>query len=116
MLEEGVRKVIGRNISMVRQRCGMTQAELAELAGAAVEDVVHGENGDVEISVELLMGICDATGTTADEILAGAYDGDDAGEGTSCEENEISIKNIRPEDRALMEHIYYFLSNKKPAR
>ena len=116
MLEESKRKAIGRNISTARQRCDMTRAKLAELTGVAVEDIVHGEDGDGEISLELLLDICAATGTMPGEILAGTCEGECAGEGASYRDEGLSLEKIQPEDRALMEHIYYFMANKKPKR
>lgn len=116
MLGEEKRNAIGRNICAARQRRDMTQGRLAELAGVAVEDIAHAEDGIGDVSLELLLEICAATGTAPEAILAGAYVEDNAREGSSLGGETFSFEDIQPEDRALMEHILYFMAHKKPTR
>lgn len=122
MLSEERRSAIGRNICEARQRQGMTQAKLAEVTGAAVEVIAHAESGDDEISLEMLLEICSATGTLPDDILAGAYVINDAGKDLATSEaahqgeENFSVADVSPEDRELLDHIVYFMAHKKPAR
>ncbi len=122
MLEERKRNAIGCNISAARQQCGMSLAKLAELTGTAKNGIAHVESGSAELSLDLLLKICSVTGASPNEILAGAYVRDDAGqdssssEGTTQGEEKFFVGDVSPQDRALLEHIFYFMANKKMQR
>ncbi len=122
MLGEMSRSVIGRNISVARQQCGMSLAELAELTDTDTDGIAHLESGSAELSLDLLLKICSVTGASPNDILSGAYVTDNAGqdssssEGITQGEENFFVGNVSPEDRALLEHIFYFMANKKLPR
>ena len=121
MLKEEERNVIGRNICAARQLRNMTQARLAELVEATTERIARVESGHAEPSLELLLKICSVTKTSPDDILEGAYvrdvaAKDSAWEGASQEEEGFFVGDVSLEDRALLEHILYFMTHKKSGR
>jgi predicted transcriptional regulator len=62
-----IRLALSRSL---KDRCkrSMTQAELATKMGASQPRVAMAENGDISVSIELLMRSLLATGVTAQEI------------------------------------------------
>lgn len=48
---------LGQRLAAARQRCGMTQADLAEKLGVSKAAVAHLEHGRVKLSVERLVQI-----------------------------------------------------------
>ena len=60
---------IGNKILVLRKKCGLTQAELAEKAGLADRTYADIERGNVNMRIETLLKICDALHITPDAIL-----------------------------------------------
>ena len=60
---------IGNNLHAIRKRMGLTQSELAELAGLADRTYADIERGSVNMRLETLLRICDVLHITPDEIL-----------------------------------------------
>lgn len=60
---------IGNKILEFRKVLGLTQAELAEKAGLADRSYADIERGNVNMRIETLLKICDALGTTPDNLL-----------------------------------------------
>ena len=64
-------RLIGRQIAMYRHRAGLTQEELAETCNMSVSYLNRIENGHKRGSLDVLMTIADALGTTMDNLLLG---------------------------------------------
>jgi DNA-binding XRE family transcriptional regulator len=62
-----IRLALSRSLKDRRKR-SMTQAELAKKIGSSQPRVAMAENGDMSVSIELLMRSLLATGVTAQEI------------------------------------------------
>lgn len=62
-------RMIGNKLLMVRKRMGMTQAEVAELAGLSDRTYADIERGTVNMRTETILRICNALHITPDEIL-----------------------------------------------
>ena len=60
---------IGNNLLAVRKRAGLTQMEVAEIAGLSNRTYADIERGTVNMRVETLLKICDALSITPNEIL-----------------------------------------------
>ena len=60
---------IGNKLLAIRKRTGMTQAELAEVAGLSMRTYADIERGSVNMRVETILRICEALRITPDEIL-----------------------------------------------
>ena len=65
---------IGQNLSAIRLRHGLTQAELAEAADVTTSHIGHVENGSRGISLELVLKICRTLRATPNDLLAGEYE------------------------------------------
>lgn len=63
-------KTLGGRLRTLRQRQGMTQAELATKIGIKQPMLSLYERGDVRLTALLLVDFAQALGVTADEILA----------------------------------------------
>lgn len=61
--------IIGNKLQAFRKRSGMTQAEVAEVAGVSDRTYADIERGTVNMRVETLLRICDALHITPDEVL-----------------------------------------------
>lgn len=68
MLIYDMRK-IGNKILAMRKKTGLTQAEIAEIAGLADRTYADIERGNVNMRIETLLKICDALRVTPDAIL-----------------------------------------------
>lgn len=66
-------KLIGKNIKKYRKAKGYTQAQLAEKISISTIHMSHLETGNVSMSVECLIKICDFLDVTPDNILLGEY-------------------------------------------
>lgn len=62
---------IGRYIQHLRKNAGMTQKELAERLNISFQAVSKWENGDALPDTGLLLELCSALNTTADQLLQG---------------------------------------------
>lgn len=60
---------IGNNLHAHRKRMGLTQSEVAELAGLADRTYADIERGSVNMRLETILRICDVLHVTPDEIL-----------------------------------------------
>jgi transcriptional regulator with XRE-family HTH domain len=63
--------LIGRRIREVRQKTGMSQASLADLAGCNDSYISNIERGDKQVSLTALVAVADALEVTADVLLFG---------------------------------------------
>lgn len=64
-------KKMGMRIRQVRKVKGWSQDELAKKCGISMSFLGHIERGTRIMSLETLVGICNALGTGADELLWG---------------------------------------------
>ena len=62
---------IGRYIQHLRKAAGMTQKDLADQLNVSFQAVSKWENGDALPDTGLLLALCDALHTTADQLLNG---------------------------------------------
>lgn len=60
---------IGNKLLAIRKKTGLTQAEVAELAGISDRTYADIERGTVNMRVETLLQICRALHITPDEVL-----------------------------------------------
>ena len=60
---------IGNKLVAIRKRMGMTQVEVAEVAGLSSRTYADIERGTVNMRVETILHICEALHITPDEIL-----------------------------------------------
>ncbi len=60
---------IGARIRAYREKCGITQRELAEQIGVQYAVISNWETGRNRPNVDILLKLCDAFCTTADELL-----------------------------------------------
>ena len=60
---------IGNRLLILRKRSGLTQAEVAEVAGLSDRAYADIERGSVNMRVEATLRICQALRITPDEIL-----------------------------------------------
>ena len=60
---------IGNKLLAIRKRLGMTQNEVAEVAGLSDRTYADIERGNVNMRIETVLRICDALHITLDEIL-----------------------------------------------
>lgn len=60
---------VGNKLLSIRKRAGMTQAEVAEVAGLSSRAYADIERGSVNMRVETVLHICEALHITPDEIL-----------------------------------------------
>jgi len=61
--------VNGERLRSVRERCGYTQAQLADRAGVGQSLISQLENGHVEIEVGTFKRICKSLATSADFLI-----------------------------------------------
>lgn len=112
------KKNIGQNLRTLRRQCGITQADLAEKTGVSTDHISHAEIGSGTISLPLLLEICKLLDVTPNDVLAGEYAPDTfEKEPDFCENGmynkTISFKDVNPEDRMILEHMYEFMTNRK---
>ncbi len=60
---------IGNKLLAIRKRMGLTQAEVAEIAGLSDRTYADIERGSTNMRVETVLRICEALHITPDEIL-----------------------------------------------
>lgn len=68
------RRTIGNRLLTMRKKRGLTQAEVAELAGLSDRTYADIERGTVNMRLETLLHICRVYGATPDEILVSELD------------------------------------------
>ena len=61
---------IGNNLLTARKRLGLTQAEVAELAGLSDRTYADIERGTVNMRIETLLRICDVLHITPNDIIS----------------------------------------------
>lgn len=64
---------VGKNIQLLRNAFGYSQAELAERLGVSTIHLSHIETGKVGMSVEILILICNHLSVTPNDILSGEF-------------------------------------------
>ncbi|MBR3765366.1 MAG: helix-turn-helix transcriptional regulator [Clostridia bacterium] len=62
-------EAIGQRVRGMRRALKLTQGELAELVGISASFLGHIERGTRILSVDTLMALCDALGTTPNALL-----------------------------------------------
>ena len=60
---------IGNKLLIFRKRLGLTQAEIAEVAGLSERAYADIERGTVNMRIETFLHICEALHITPDEVL-----------------------------------------------
>ena len=60
---------IGNKLRTIRKRMGLTQIEVAELAGLSDRTYADIERGNVNMRIETILRICEVLHITPDEIL-----------------------------------------------
>ena len=60
---------IGNKLLTIRKKAGMTQSEVAEIAGLSDRTYADMERGSVNMRIETILRICKALNITPDEIL-----------------------------------------------
>lgn len=65
---------IGNKLLAIRKKQGLTQAEVAELAGLSGRTYADIERGTVNMRVETILRVCKALQITPDEILTASND------------------------------------------
>ncbi len=75
-------RVIGNKLLAVRKKMGLTQAEVAEIAGLSDRTYADIERGSVNMRTETFLKICEALHVTPDEILTEKST-------TECKQSEI---------------------------
>lgn len=86
---------VGNKLLIIRKRAGMTQAEVAEIAGLSSRTYADIERGTVNMRVETILHICEALHITPDEILT------KSNEEISIYEEEIleRLNSCNPKDK-----------------
>ena len=64
---------IGKNIKKIRMEKGITQSRLAEMADISTIHMSHIETGNVAMSLDCLINICNVLETTPNSVLLGEY-------------------------------------------
>lgn len=103
---------IGTNLGILRRKCGMTQAQLAEETGVSTDHISHVENGTTAMSLSLLIKICNVLSVTPNDILAGEYEPDEFRE-EYLHDKIIALNDISSSDRIILEYMYQFMTNRK---
>ena len=67
---------IGKRVSALRKKNGMTQEDLAELLDCSVKHVSHSERGIAHMSLEKYLFLSDYFGCSLDYLLKGANPSD----------------------------------------
>jgi len=65
-------RAVGNRLLSFRKSAGLTQAELAELAGLSDRTYADIERGSVNMRIETLLRICDVLHITPDELFVRA--------------------------------------------
>ena len=68
-MADDIRGLVGRRTAELRRRAGMTQAQLAERLGVAVETISRLERGATLPGVETLVRLAQVTGHEPHEVL-----------------------------------------------
>lgn len=101
---------IGNNIGILRRQQGITQAELAEAVSVTTDHIDHVENGFSGISLSLLLKICRILRVAPNDILAGEYEIEE--ENDSSLQTMFTLDNVKPADKILLSHLYYFMRSR----
>ena len=75
---------MGNRLFEIRKRAGLTQAEVAELAGLSDRTYADIERGGVNMRVHTLMQICKSLGITPNDVLTAKNERISADEMISC--------------------------------
>ncbi|MEK6590958.1 MAG: helix-turn-helix transcriptional regulator [Nitrospinota bacterium] len=71
---DNIRKILGKRIRLLRESKGFTQEELGEKAGLSYKFVGEVERGEVNISLDSLIGIADALNVKINDIFPSEKD------------------------------------------
>lgn len=74
------KKTVGKNVQLLRNAFGYSQAELAERLGVSTIHLSHIETGKVGMSIEILISICNYLSVTPNDILNGEFETQSSGE------------------------------------
>ncbi len=99
---------IGNKLLSFRKRLGLTQAEVAEVAGISDRTYADIERGSTNMRIETFIKICEALHITPDEILA------DEPKKHSLQQEEILLRlnACNPKDKeTAFELLYVFLKS-----
>lgn len=102
-------KQIGNNVRQLRNQLKMTQAELAKRAHISMIHVSHIETGNVKMSLETLLNLCEALNATPNDILLGEYL-------NASIENMVfgeRSNHLRYDDKLLLQHIFRYMEERK---
>lgn len=88
-------RAIGNRLLSIRKRMGMTQAEVAELAGLSDRTYADIERGTVNMRTETILRICNVLHITPDEVLT------EENTSLNARQNELwdRLNACRPKDR-----------------
>lgn len=102
-------KQIGKNIKDLRKEQHMTQGELAERANISTIHLSHIETGTVNMSLDTLLGLCNALTVTPNDILLGEY------LSASVENMVFQERSNRLDydDKLLLQKIYGFMEERR---
>lgn len=64
---------VGKNVQLLRNAFGYSQAELAERLGVSTIHLSHIETGKVGMSIEILISICNYLSVTPNDVLSGEF-------------------------------------------
>lgn len=101
MKKKEFNRIIGQNISELREAAGFTQDALAERLEISKSFLAHIEQGDRSFSVHTLSSMAEVLGTSADAILFGhtltsdAIDIAVAMEGLNATDSAVILKVVR---------------------
>ena len=65
---------VGKNVQLLRNAFGYSQAELAEKLGVSTIHMSHIETGRVGMSIDILILICNCLSVTPNDILSGQFE------------------------------------------
>ena len=103
-------KNIGENIKCMRLKNKLTQAQLAEMADISTVHMSHIETGAVTMSLECLINISNALGTTPNSILLGEFQFSPEG---ASELLKHHVKNLSADENRLIIEIARLLDKLK---
>lgn len=109
------KKNVAKNIKALRRQRGLTQAEVAEKTGVTTAHISHIEIGKGTISLPLLIEMCKVMRVTPNDILVGEFSTPNSGSKPSDGQHSqtLSVKNINPSDRMLLNNMYEFMKKRK---